>query len=82
MADSNKTMLKCAVLLNKREIQAIEWRHFMEDNWNELTAHLRDATILVLTGRHGNESGLIGPAEDFLTEEQVQQVRFIQSFHL
>ena len=52
----------------------------MDDNWNELTAHLRDATILVLTGRHGNESGSIGPAEDFLTKEQIQQVRPTPSF--
>ena len=72
----NLTNLKAAVLLNRGPVQAIEWRHYLEDNWLELTEHIPDgSTILFLTGRHGNEDGSIGPHEDHLTSEQKQQVK-------
>ena len=75
MASDNLKHLKAAVLLNRGPVQAIEWRHYLEDHWFELTEHLPDgATILFLTGRHGNEDGSIGLHEDQLTSEQKQQV--------
>ena len=76
--NSNLKVLKYAVLLNKSEIQVREWRSYMEKNWAELTAHLRNATILFLTGRHGQEDGSIGDQDDNVTRNQIQQVRQLQ----
>ena len=71
----NLRVQKCAVLLNKIEVTAIQWRLYLQKNWHELTAHLRNATILFLTGRHGLEDGSIGPQDEMVMKNQVQQVR-------
>ena len=71
----NLQVQKCAVMLNKIESTAIQWRLYLQKNWHELTAHLRNATILFLTGRHGLEDGSIGPQDEWVTKNQVQQVR-------
>ena len=73
--NGNLRVLKCAVLLNKIEVQAIQWRRYFTKNWFELTAHLRNATILFLTGRHGLEDGSIGPQDERVKQNQIQQVR-------
>ena len=76
MAESDYLRVqKCAVLLNKIEVTANQWRYYLQENWHELTAHLRNATILFLTGRHGLEDGSIGPQDEWVTKNQVQQVR-------
>ena len=72
----NLKVEKCAILLNRREIHAIQWRWYMEKHWDELTAHLQDATILFLTGRHGSEDGSIGPQDEEVKKSQIQQVQF------
>ena len=62
-----KPNLQChkgAVLLNKQEVETIEWLHYVKNNWDRLTENLRDATILLLAGRHGLESSRIGPKDD------------------
>ena len=46
----------------------------MEKHWDELTAHLHDATILFLTGRHGSDDGSIGPQDEEVMKSQIQQV--------
>ena len=59
--------LKCykgAVLLNKWEVSTLEWSLYVRKNWDRLTENLRDATILLLAGRHGLKSGRIGPKDD------------------
>ena len=73
--EENLRAQKCAVLLNKIEVTANQWRYYLQENWHELTAHLRNATILFLTGRHGLEDGSIGPQDEWVTKNQVQQVR-------
>ena len=82
--NGNLRVLKCAVLLNKIEVQAIQWRRYFTKNWFELTAHLRNATILFLTGRHGLEDGSIGPQDERVKQNQIQQVRkfLFRSFRL
>ena len=71
-------VLKYAVLLSQTEIQVREWRAYMEQHWDELTAHLQNATILFLTGRHGLEDGSIGPQDENVKKNQIQQVRIFQ----
>ena len=55
---------KGAVLLNKTSVQPREWSQYLKKNWVKLTEDLRDATILLLAGRHGLETGRIGPKDD------------------
>ena len=73
--NNNLKVFKSAVLLNQSEIQVWQWRKYMEKNWNELTAHLRNATILFLSGRHGLEDGSIGQQDPNLMKNQENQVR-------
>ena len=77
----NLKVEKCAILLNRREVQAIQWRNYMEKNWEELTAHLQNATILFLTGRHGLEDGSIGPQDENVKSNQIRQVQFSDFVH-
>ena len=72
----NLQVQKSAVLLNKVQVTANQWRHYLQKNWHELTAHLQNATILFLTGRHGLEDGSIGPQDEWVTKNQIQQVRY------
>ena len=71
----NLIIVKNAVLLNKRRVQAREWLKYFKKNWNELTQNLRNATILILAGRHGNEDGTIGPVEEALMYNHERLVR-------
>ena len=73
--EENLRAQKCAVLLNKIEVTTIQWRYFFQRNWDELTAHLQNATILFLSGRHGLEDGSIGPQDDCVMRHQREQVR-------
>ena len=77
MADENFVIEKNAVLLNKKEIQAREWRNYIINNWDTLTEHLENATILIIAGRHGKRSGAIGPYEDTLFVTHQRQVRCV-----
>ena len=67
--NDNLRMQKCAVLLNKISAQAIEWRHFLEKRWYELTDGLENTTILFITGRH-------------VKKNQLQQVPFYLYLYL
>ena len=66
MAAKPKNMYakKCAVLLNKREVQAQQWLMYLMQKFDELTTDLYDATILILAGRHGEEDGSIGRRDE------------------
>ena len=57
---------KAAVLLNKGEVQVLDWLEHLKNNWKELTAGLHNATILILAGRHGDEDGSIGPTDKYI----------------
>ena len=72
----NLQVQKSAVLLNKVQVTANQWRQYLQKNWRELTAYLQNATILFLTGRHGLEDGSIGPQDEWVTKNQIQQVRY------
>ena len=72
--NDNLRVQKCAVLLNKTAVQAMQWRLYFQRNWNKLTAHLQNTTILFLTGRHGLEDGSIGPQDENVKKNQLQQV--------
>ena len=72
--NDNLRVFKSAVLLNKGEVQTIEWRLYLQKIWKELTAHLQDATILFITGRHGLEDGSIGPQDPRVKRNQIQHV--------
>ena len=63
MANSNLQVVKGAVLLNKEEVEARDWLVYLKANMKELIADLHDATILILAGRHGQETGAIGDVE-------------------
>ena len=54
---------KGSVLLINREVQVIEWLDYLKDNLENLTDGLKNATILILAGRHGKEDGAIGAVE-------------------
>ena len=73
--EENLRAQKCAVLLNQIEVTTRDWRCYLEKNWDELTAHLQNATILFLSGRHGLEDGSIGPQDDNVMIHQREQVR-------
>ena len=75
MSEDNFVIVKNAVLLNRKEIQAREWRNYIINNWNTLTEHLNNATILIIAGRHGKQSGAIGPKDDSLFETHQKQVK-------
>ena len=72
----NLIVQKGAILLNNRQVQVREWLDYLKDNWASLTESLRDFTILILAGRHGNEDGTIGPAEGALIPQHEKLVRF------
>ena len=59
---------KSVVLINKRQVQAMQWLQYIKKHWYELTADLYDGTILILAGRHGLEDGRIGPKQDIVLE--------------
>ena len=74
--EDNFVVEKSAVLLNKRKIAAREWKNYIIDNWDQLTQHLQSgATILILAGRHGDESGSIGPSDKNLISTHAKQVK-------
>ena len=73
--EENLRAQKCAVLLNQIEVTTRDWRCYLEKNWDELTTHLQNATILFLSGRHGLEDGSIGPQDDNVMIHQREQVR-------
>ena len=76
--DGDFIVLKNAILLNRREVAAREWRNFILENWQKLTEHLENATILMIAGRHGKESGDIGPYQDTLLWTHEQQVKIME----
>ena len=49
--DGDFIVLKNAILLNRREVAAREWRNFILENWQKLTEHLENATILMIHTR-------------------------------
>ena len=57
----NLLSFNCAILLNKRKVQTRNWRIYLVENWKTLTKDLKEATVLVLAGRHGEEDGTISP---------------------
>ena len=54
---------KGSVLLVNRKVQVREWAGYLENNLEDLTYGLKNATILILAGRHGREDGAIGDVE-------------------
>ena len=54
---------KGSVLLVNRKVQVREWAGYLENNLEDLTYGLKNATILILAGRHGKENGTIGVVE-------------------
>ena len=75
----NLQSYKGAVLLNKHKVSTIDWLHYLRDNWNRLTGDVRDATILLLAGRHGLETGRIGPKDDNAIVWHERMVMFFKS---
>ena len=75
-SDDNLTVVKNAVLLNKGEVQVREWLKYFKENWHDLTQNLRNATIVILAERHGNEDGSIGPSENVLMLNHEKFVRY------
>ena len=73
--EENLRAQKCAVLLNQIEVTTRDWRCYLEKNWDELTTHLQNATILFLSGRHGLEDGSIGDQDDNVMIHQREQVK-------
>ena len=65
--------LKSSVLLSSTEVQARQWMKYLKEHWKDLTIGLHNATILILAGRHGQESGAIGDAEFFMDEATGEQ---------
>ena len=49
---------------------------YLKKNWVNLTDDLREATILLLAGRHGLKTGRIGPKDDNLIEWHQRLVIF------
>ena len=72
--DDNFVVQKNAVLLNKRGIQAREWRNYIIENWDRLTENLKDAVILIITGRHGKSDGSIGHYDENVVQTHLGQV--------
>ena len=72
---------KAAVLLNKGEVQVLDWLEYLKNNWKELTAGLRNATILILAGRHGGEDGSIGPTDKYIMFNHERLVCSLNSKH-
>ena len=72
--DEDFIVLKNAILLNTDQVQVREWRNFIIENWQKLTEHLENATILLVGGRHGKESGEIGPTGENLIYNLEKQV--------
>ena len=61
----NLVEFKCAVLLNKRKVQIREWRNYLTKRWETLTKGMKNATVLILAGRHGDDhdDGKIAPIQ-------------------
>ena len=72
----NLQCYKGAVLLNKHKVQTREWLEYLDENWVKLTDGLRETTILLLAGRHGLETGRIGPKDDRLIDWHQNMVMF------
>ena len=49
---------------------------YLKKNWVKLTDDLREATILLLAGRHGLKTGRIGLKDDNLIEWHQRLVMF------
>ena len=59
----NLLEFKCAILLNKREVQIREWRNYLTKRWETLTKDMKNTSILILAGRHGDDDGKIAPIQ-------------------
>ena len=69
---------KSCILLNSGEVTAKEWRDDIAKNWKELTRNLSDGSIVILSGRHGNEDGQIGKEEDAMIEQDKKQIQVLK----
>ena len=80
--DADFIVLKNAILLNTDEVQVREWRNFIIEKWQKLTEHLVNATILLVGGRHGKESGEIGPPGENVMYNLEKQVHLTYLFRI
>ena len=82
--ENNQFDLKCAVLLNKKEVSPHEWKEYIEEHWERLSKNLKNSTVLILAGRHGKQDGTIGPYEDRVLRwhEKVVSLTYFQDSSL
>ena len=59
---------KGAVILERKVGGTRALSRYLSENWVKLTYNLIDATILLLSGRHGSENGRIGPIDERLID--------------
>ena len=70
---------KVAVLLNKKEVQVVEWQNYLKENWKIITAYLeQNAKIVIIAGRHGDNDGKTYERrpEDFILENHKNLVGY------
>ena len=67
---------KLAVITFDDEVNEMAFRRYLKKNWESLTLGLKNSTILLMTGIHGKESGVLGEVENIQTLKN--QVRILK----
>ena len=62
------------IITSKDEVDAFQWRKYMEQNWDKLKQE--NAKLLVLAGVHGNQDGKLGNQDIGLLKDYQRQIDY------
>ena len=63
-----------AIITSKDEVDAFQWKKYIEKNWNRLMQ--KDTKLLVLAGIHGNQDGKLGDPDLNLLKDYQRQIDY------
>ena len=63
-----------AIITSKDEVDAFQWRKYIEKNWDDLKQ--KDAKLLVLAGIHGKQDGRLGSTDMGLLKDYQRQIDY------
>ena len=63
-----------AIITSKDEVDAFQWRKYIEKNWDSLKQ--KDARLLVLAGIHGKPDGKLGSKDMGLLKDYQRQIDY------
>ena len=68
------------IITSKDEVDAFQWKKYIEKNWNRLIQ--RNSKLLVLAGIHGNQDGKLGDPDMNLLKDYRRQIDYFMGKNL